>query len=169
MSIAEVKDVIQDVFSTAEQDLDADEIIGKLFSARIIDIQKYEAIQEKETTRDKNRVLLQHLYKAADVKMLTRFCDILDDTTRPKHKTLGRCIRTKLQSIQSNSTCVLLHSGRYYAYITLIIVTLWCVNFMPYCMFPLPLVMVKRMRKKRTREKNMRKKRMRKKRMSKFI
>ena len=106
MSTSQAPGVIRDVFADAEQDLDVDEIIGKLFSAHIIDFGKYQMIQKTETTREKNRVLLEHLYKTADVAMLTKFCDILHDSTSPKHLKLEHCIRTKLDQSGRYIRCI---------------------------------------------------------------
>lgn len=145
MSTSEVQTIIQDVFSVAEQDLDADEIIGKLFSAYIIDYRKYQSIQKKETTIDKNRALLEHLYETADKEMLTQFCTILKDSTRPKHMKLECLICKKLESVQSSSTS---ESKRYYAHITFLLslYTWYILILVSYCMPPL---VIKRMRKKK--------------------
>lgn len=104
MSSLEVQGIIQDVFGQAEQDLDADGIIGKLFSDCIISCPVYQSICKKETSRDKNRALLAHLYEVADEDTLKRLCTFLEnDKTRPKQKKLGCCIREKLEYVLSNS------------------------------------------------------------------
>ena len=97
MSEDHVRGSIQSNYSELTEDVELDaQIIARLQQDNLISRDCAQRIRKKETTMDKNEVLLDWALGHWDESFLAQFCVVLEDccsSTQPRHKVLATKIR----------------------------------------------------------------------------
>lgn len=103
------KRVIQKYFARIEEELNARDISGKLFSGDVIDYDLKESMS-KGTTKDANIELANYLYQNADRAKLECLLTVLmePNKTHPKHKSLAKDMRDYLTQLSVGIKLLLL-------------------------------------------------------------
>lgn len=92
--------VIRKYFDRIQDELNAHDISGKLFSGDVIDFDLKQSIG-KGTTKDANIVLADYLYQSADRAKLECFLTVLTEhnKTYPRHEMLAKDMRDFLTQL----------------------------------------------------------------------
>ena len=98
MSGDSVRGSLQSNYAELTENLELDaQIIARLQQDNLISRDCAQRIRKKETTMDKNEVLLDWALGHWDESFLAQFCDVLDQysASQPRHKVLAEKIRTE--------------------------------------------------------------------------
>ena len=96
MSGDPVRGSIQSNYAELTEDVELDaQIIARLQQNNLISRDCAQRIRKKETTMDKNEVLLDWALGHWDEAFLAKFCDVLEEcsSTQPRHNVLASKIR----------------------------------------------------------------------------
>ena len=100
MSGDPVRGSLQSNYAVLTEDIELDaQIIARLQQDNLINRDCAQRIRRKETTMDKNEVLLDWALGHWDESFLAQFCDVLDDysSAHPRHKELATKVRDEFE------------------------------------------------------------------------
>lgn len=100
MSGDPVRGSLQSNYAALTEDIELDaSIIARLQQDNLIDRDCAQRLRRKETTKDKNEVLLDWAFGHWDKSFLAQFCDVLEaySSTQPRHKELATKVRDEFE------------------------------------------------------------------------